>query len=42
MIIIDHRVCEKRKNGQGAIKYGRLAEFLPENPDFHMKFRPVC
>ena len=23
---------------QGAIKYGRLAEFLPGKPDFHRKF----
>ena len=25
-------------NGQGAIKYGRLAEFLPGNSDFRKKF----
>jgi len=25
-------------NRQGAIKYGRLAEFLPGKPDFNRKF----
>ena len=31
-------IWTRMEYSQGAIKYGRLAEFLPGKPDFHRKF----